>query len=64
MIATMTLKIEDDHASTSSEEWPTQKKPQNSQSSPDSQSAPIRYQEIIGELSNQQTPSQNRSSPI
>ena len=48
--STMTQKIDDDHASTSSEERPNREIPRNSQFPPDILSAPIRYQEIIGDL--------------
>ena len=48
--STMTQKNDDNHASTSSEEWPNRENPRNSQISPDILSAPIRYQEIIGDL--------------
>ena len=48
--STMPQKNDDDHASTSSEEWPNRENPRNSQVSPDILSAPLRYQEIIGDL--------------
>ena len=48
--STLTQKNDDDHASTSSEEWPNREIPRNSQLSTDILSAPIRYQEIIGDL--------------
>ena len=48
--STMTQKNDNDHASTSSEEWPKRETPRKSQFSPDILSAPIRYQEIIGDL--------------
>ena len=48
--STMLQKNGDDHASTSSEEWPNREIPQNSQFSPDILSALIRYQDIIGDL--------------
>ena len=48
--STTTQKNDDDHASTSSVEWPNREIPRNSQFSPDILSAPIRYQEIIGDL--------------
>ena len=48
--STMTQKNGDDHASTSSEEWPNREIPRNTQFSPDILSAPIRYQEGIGDI--------------
>ena len=48
--STMTQKNDDDQASTNTEEWPNREIPRNSQFSPDIVSAPIRYQEIIGDL--------------
>ena len=48
--STTTQKNDDDHASTSSKEWPIRENPRNSQFSPDILSAPLRYQEIIGDL--------------
>ena len=47
---TMTQNNDDDHVSTSSEEWPNREIPRNSQFLPDILSAPIRYQEIIGDV--------------
>ena len=46
----MTQKNKDDHASTGSEDRPNREVPRNSQFSPDIVSAPLRYQEIIGDL--------------
>ena len=46
----MTQKNDDDHASTTSEEKPNREIPRNSQFSTSILSAPIRYQEIIGDL--------------
>ena len=48
--STMTQKNEDDHASTTSEEWPNREIQRNSHFLPDILSAPIRCQEIIGDM--------------
>ena len=48
--STMTQKTADDHASTSSKERPNREIPLNSHFSPDILNAPIRYEEIIGDL--------------
>ena len=48
--STMTQNNDDDHACTSSEEWPNREMPRISQFSPDIPSAPIGYQEIIVDL--------------